>query len=120
MVVKGGIIAWSQMGDPNASIPTPQPVYMPDVRQPWQRRARVLSPSSVQLRCQRQAQYMDDLVPEAVRNCRTIGKRDMKLNDAIPKITVDPETYQVTADGELLEMRSDGGSAIGSAIQALF
>ena len=42
----------------------------------------------------------------AVRNCRTIGKKDMKLNDATPKIEVDPETYRVTADGEHLHLRA--------------
>ena len=49
------------------------------------------------------AQYGLSKRLEAVRHCRNIGKKDLKWNDALPKITVDPETYEVTADGELLK-----------------
>ncbi|GFQ07550.1 urease [Phtheirospermum japonicum] len=71
IVLKGGTIAWSDMGDPNASIPTPEP---------YELNKRV----------------------KAVSNTRKLTKLDMKLNDALPNITVDPETYTVTADGEVL------------------
>jgi urease subunit alpha len=105
MVIKGGVIAWSQMGDPNASIPTPQPVYM---RPMFGSFGRATGPCSIAFVShgsqQKQIPHGYGLTKriEAVRNCRRIGKRDMKFNDALPKITVDPETYEVRADGELL------------------
>jgi urease subunit alpha len=102
-VVKGGIIAWAAMGDPNASIPTPQPVrYRPMFG------ALAAEASSVSFVS---AAAIAADVPEklglrkravAVRNTRAIGKRSMIHNDATPAITVDPETYDVRADGELL------------------
>ena len=103
LVIKGGFIAWSQMGDPNASIPTPQPVYMRPMFGSFGR-ARggsclaLVSNASVS----NVSGYGLTKRIEPVRNCRSIGKRDMKLNDALPKITVDPETYRVTADGAAL------------------
>jgi urease subunit alpha len=105
LVLKGGFIAWAQMGDPNASIPTPQPLVM---RPMFGAFGRAAGPTSLAF-VSRQA--LDAGVPDryglskrlvAVRGCRSIGKRDMKLNDALPRITVDPETYVVTADGEPL------------------
>jgi len=105
MVIKGGVIAWSQMGDPNASIPTPQPVYM---RPMFGSFGRATGPCSIafvsQGSLQKQIPHGYGLTKriESVRNCRRIGKRDMKFNDALPRITVDPETYEVRADGELL------------------
>jgi len=106
MVIKGGVIAWSQMGDPNASIPTPQPVYMRPMFGAFGRATGPCSIAFVSKLCQREsvaAQYGLTKRIEAVRNCRNIGKRDLKWNDALPKITVDPETYEVRADGELLK-----------------
>jgi urease subunit alpha len=103
MVIKGGIIAWSQMGDPNASIPTPQPVYMRPMFGSFGRArggscvAFVSAASLPEVSLYGLTKHI-----EPVRNCRSIGKRDMKLNDALPQITVDPETYCVTADGALL------------------
>jgi urease subunit alpha len=105
MVVKGGVIAWSQMGDPNASIPTPQPVYMRPMFGSFGRAPGLCSLAFVSKLCQEDgvaAEYGLTKRIEAVRNCRNIGKRDLKWNDALPKITVDPETYEVRADGELL------------------
>lgn len=102
MVIKGGFITWSQMGDPNASIPTPQPVLM---RPMFASFGGAVGPSSVafvsQASVERGAALRYDLSKriEPVRNCRRLTKKDMKLNDATPKITVDPETYEVTADG---------------------
>jgi urease subunit alpha len=105
MVIKGGFIAWAQMGDANASIPTPQPVLMRPMFGAFGRATEAISLAFVS-----QASLDHDVATKyrigkrmvAVRGCRTLGKRDMKLNDALPAITVDPETYVVTADGEPL------------------
>ena len=105
MVIKGGIIAWSQMGDPNASIPTPQPVFMRPMFGGFGRASSPISIAFVSNAC-----AVDGVADtyglkkriEPVRGCRNIGKQDMKLNDATPIITVDPETYEVTADGDRL------------------
>ena len=105
LVIKGGVIAWAQMGDPNASIPTPQPVIM---RPMFGAFGRATGPCSIAFVSQASlangaaASYGLSKRLEAVKRCRGIGKKDMKLNDATPKITVDPETYKVTADGEHL------------------
>ena len=105
LVLKGGVIAWSQMGDPNASIPTPQPVFMRPMFGALDRASSPISIAFVSQSCR------DDGLAEgyglkkrleAVRNCRKVQKRDMKLNDATPAIVVDPETYQVLANGENL------------------
>jgi urease subunit alpha len=105
LVLKGGLIAWAQMGDPNASIPTPQPVTM---RPMFGSLGRALGATSIAFVSQ--AALDDGAVTryglckrlEPVRGCRGLGKRDMRLNDALPRIEVDPETYDVRADGELL------------------
>ena len=105
LVVKGGLIAWAQMGDPNASIPTPQPVFMRPMFGAYGSAAGATSVAFVSAAAAAAgvgARYGLGKRVEAVRGCRGIGKRDMKLNDALPKITVDPETYRVTADGEHL------------------
>ncbi|RAI00559.1 urease subunit alpha [Acuticoccus sediminis] len=101
MVLIGGTITAAQMGDPNASIPTPQPVHM---RPQFGAFGRSMTASSVTFVSRAAADqdfgtYKENLV---VENTRGIGKADMKLNDALPKIEVDPETYRVTADGEHL------------------
>ncbi len=105
IVIKGGIIAWSQMGDPNASIPTPQPVLMRPMFGAFGRAPGPISIAFVSRLCRDKgvaAGYGLSKRIEAVRGCRQLGKKDMKWNDATPRITVDPETYEVTADGELL------------------
>ena len=105
LVIKGGTIAWAQMGDPNASIPTPQPVIG---RPMFGALGRAVGGCSVAFVSQVAAaagiggQYGLSKRVEGVRKCRGIGKRDLKHNDALPVITVDPETYHVTADGEHL------------------
>jgi urease subunit alpha len=105
IVLKGGFIAWAQMGDPNASIPTPQPLHM---RPMFGALGRAIGPTSIAFTSQRAEREgrLDELGIEkrvvAVRRCRAIGKRDMVHNDALPSITVDPETYEVRADGMLL------------------
>jgi len=111
MAIKGGVIAWSQMGDPNASIPTPQPVYM---RPMFGALGRAVGGTSIAFVSQLSKEnrvaenYSLSKRIEAVRHCRKISKRDMKWNDALPKITVDPETYEVRADGELLKCEPAG------------
>jgi len=105
MVIKGGVIAWSQMGDPNASIPTPQPVYMRPMFGSFGRATGSCSIAFVSQACHRAGTAVGYGLTkriEPVQHCRKIGKRDMKWNDALPKITVDSETYEVRADGELL------------------
>jgi len=105
MVIKGGIIAWSQMGDPNASIPTPQPVTMRPMFGAFGSAPGPISIAFVSKVCKEQgvaAGYGLSKRIEPVFGCRTIGKKDMKWNDATPRIVVDPETYEVTADGELM------------------
>jgi len=105
MVIKGGVIAWSQMGDPNASIPTPQPVFMRPMFGAFGSAAGPISISFVSGLCKEKGVLSSAGLTkriEAVRGCRNLGKKDMKWNDAMPRITVDPETYEVRADGELL------------------
>jgi urease subunit alpha len=105
LVVKGGLIAWAAMGDPNASIPTPQPVLY---RPMFGALGRARSSTSVTFVS---AAAMAADVPRrlglarqalAVGRCRGLSKRDMIHNDAVPRIEVDPETYEVRADGERL------------------
>ena len=105
MVIKGGIIAWSQMGDANASIPTPQPVLMRPMFGAFGSAPGPISVAFVSGRCQEKgvaAEYGLNKRIEPVRGCRNIGKKHMRWNDAAPRISVNPETYEVRADGELL------------------
>ncbi|MFN3615069.1 MAG: urease subunit alpha, partial [Rubrimonas sp.] len=106
MVLVGGTIACAQMGDPNASIPTPQPVY---TRPMWGAYGRsvergaalFVSQAAIDEGVKGKLGLQKDLL--AVRNTRGgIGKASMKLNDALPVIEVNPETYEVRANGELL------------------
>jgi urease subunit alpha len=105
MVLVGGSIACAQMGDPNASIPTPQPVYS---RQMFGAMGRAVERSAVLFVSEaaqsdgigEQLGLAKDTV--AVKTTRGIGKRDLVLNDHCPEIEVNPETYEVRADGELL------------------
>ena len=104
LIVKGGMIAWALMGDPNASIPTPEPVLY---RPMFGALGGALAPTSITFvsRAAHEAGIRERLglqrLVEPVRGCRTVGKRDMVRNDALPEITVDPETYEVRLDGEL-------------------
>jgi urease subunit alpha len=103
LVIKGGFIAWAQMGDAGASIPTPQPLMM---RPMFGARA----PGAISLAFVSGRAFKEGTTANlglrkrlsAVRNCRNLSKRDMKLNDALPVMEVDPESYQVRADGALL------------------
>jgi urease subunit alpha len=105
IVIKGGMIAWSQMGDANASIPTPQPVHMRPMFASFGGAMTATSLTFVsQIALERgipqQLQLRKPTV--AVSGIRHLSKRDMKLNDALPQMEVDPETYEVRADGQLL------------------
>jgi urease subunit alpha len=105
LVVKGGFIAWSVMGDANASIPTPQPViYRPMFgsfgRVPGSTSITFISKAAQEAGIPAQLGLRKRAV--AVENCRKIGKKDMLHNSAMPHIEVDPETYEVRANGELL------------------
>jgi len=105
LVVKAGMIVAAAMGDPNASIPTPQPVHY---RPMFGAYGNAIAKSSFSFVSQAgidagiAAEFGLSKELLAVSNTRNIGKKDMKLNDALPAMEVDPETYQVTADGELL------------------
>src|SRR5437588_12323054 len=105
MTVKGSFMAWTAMGDPNASIPPPQPVlYRPMFG------AFGSATAATALTFVSKAALEEELPLKlglrktvvAVEKCREIGKANMLLNDATPSIEVDPETYEVRADGELL------------------
>jgi len=105
MVIKGGFIAWSVMGDPNASIPTPQPVlYRPMFA------SFGSAPASTSMSFVSQAAFENGIAANlglrsmvaAVRGCRTVGKKDLIHNDATPDIQVDPETYEVRIDGQAI------------------
>ena len=104
IVIKGGQIAWAQMGDPNASIPTPEPVIMRPMwaaHKPGTTCVAFVSKSCVDKGIAESYGLSKRVMP--VQKCRGLTKLDMRHNDALPVITVDPETYQVTADGEKLE-----------------
>ena len=106
MVLLGGTIAAAPMGDPNASIPTPQPVHYRPMFGGFGKspaRSSVTFVSRLAYEAGLQQALGVDKAMLAVENTRGgIGKAAMKLNDATPKIEVDPETYEVRADGELL------------------
>ncbi|MEE2831679.1 MAG: urease subunit alpha [Candidatus Latescibacterota bacterium] len=102
LVIKGGVIGWAQMGDANASIPTPQPVY---ARPMFGARGKAIGPTSLAFVSQVSqdrvdAEYDLSKAVVAVENCRSIDKSDMRLNDLTPDIDIDPETYTVVVDGE--------------------
>jgi urease subunit alpha len=103
MVIKGGFICWSVMGDANASIPTPQPVLY---RPMFGSFGKAIGPIAATFVSAASLVEVGKLGLEkrivAVQNCRGIGKANMVHNDATPKIDVDPETYEVRANGELL------------------
>ena len=104
LIVKGGMIAAAAMGDPNASIPTPQPVHYRPMFGSYAGalKAAVTFVSQAALENPEVAALNLAKPLVAVKNTRTVSKRDMVLNSATPVIDVDPETYAVRADGELL------------------
>ena len=105
MVVIGGSIACAQMGDPNASIPTPQPVYTRPMFSSFGRSLEsssvtFVSKDSLKLGNLESLKIAKNTI--AVENTRNISKKDMVFNNYCPDISVDPETYEVTADGNIL------------------
>ncbi|QOL81050.1 urease subunit alpha [Pseudooceanicola spongiae] len=105
MILLGGSIVAAQMGDPNASIPTPQPVYTRPMFGAYGRAVENSAVVFVSAAAQAEGvreRYGLAKQTVAVLNTRNITKRDLILNDALPKIEVNPETYEVRADGVLL------------------
>lgn len=105
MILKGGMIAAAPMGDPNASIPTPQPVHYREMfgalgKATAQTSVTFVSEASLKNNLNESLGLDRNLV--ACKNTRNISKKDMILNDWMPDVTVDPQTYEVRADGELL------------------
>jgi len=105
LVIKGGMIVHAMMGDPNASIPTPQPVHSRPMFGSYGRAMAAscisfVSQAAIQGKVAERLGLSRMVLP--VVGTRGIGKAEMKLNDALPDINVDPETYEVHADGELL------------------
>ena len=105
LILKGGMIAWAQMGDANASIPTPQPVHLRPMFGSFgntiaSTRFTFLSQAALDAGLPQQLQLRSRVA--AVKGTRSLQKTDLKLNDALPQMEVDPETYEVRADGELL------------------
>ncbi|MEZ8025857.1 urease subunit alpha [Enterovibrio norvegicus] len=105
LVIKGGLIVTAPMGDPNGSIPTPQPVHYRPMfgsygRGPATSSLLFMSQSSIENGVHDMLGLQSGI--SAVKGCRTIRKKDMKLNDWQPNIEVDPQTYEVRADGQLL------------------
>ena len=105
MVIKGGMIAASKMGDPNAAIPTPQPVIMRNMFGAYGNAVHKTSVTFVS-----QAGIDNNIAEKygvkkemlAVKGCRTVGKKDMIHNDASPNIEVNPENYEVSIDGKVI------------------
>ncbi|MEM7796676.1 MAG: urease subunit alpha [Cyanobacteria bacterium P01_C01_bin.118] len=105
IVIKGGAIAWAQMGDPNASIPTPQPIHMRPMFGSYGGAIGSTSLtflSKVAAEADIASQIGLQTTTVAVSGCRNLSKADMKLNDYQPTMEVDAETYEVRADGQLL------------------
>jgi urease subunit alpha len=106
LVVKGGLIAWSQMGDPNGSIPTPEPVLSRPMWGAFGEARRDTCVTFVSQQSLAEPGLAERLCLgkrlAGVGGTRALGKRDMVLNDAMPDIEVDPETYVVTVDGQAI------------------
>ncbi|ANV83088.1 urease subunit alpha [Picosynechococcus sp. PCC 7003] len=105
LVIKGGAIAYAQMGDANASIPTPQPVHMRPMFANFGKAMQstaltFVSQAAMEADVATRLGLQRTVLP--VANCRNLTKRDLKLNDYLPRMEVDPETYHVRADGEML------------------
>jgi urease subunit alpha len=105
LILKSGMIAAAPMGDPNASIPTPQPVHYRTMFGAYGLAANLTSVafmSQYAIKAGVHERIGLKAMTYGVRNCRTIGKKDMVNNDYLPVIEVDSQTYQVRADGQLL------------------
>jgi urease subunit alpha len=107
LIVKGGVVSWAQMGDPNASLPTPQPVYYRPMYGAFGKalplgRVTLLSQAAIDLGVPEKLGLESPCV--AVRGTRTVTKFDMAYNDQTPEIEVDPETFKVTVNGDYAEI----------------
>ena len=116
LIFKGGLIASANMGDPNASIPTPQPTfYRPQFashgRARYATSLTFVSDAALREGTLEPLQLQKRL--SAVRNTRGISKRDLLWNNALPHIEVDPETYVVKADGR--ELRCEPAATLPMA-----
>ncbi|MBC8209923.1 MAG: urease subunit alpha [Gammaproteobacteria bacterium] len=105
LIIKGGMISAAPMGDPNASIPTPQPVHYRSMfgalgKARHRTSMTFMSQAAIEAGVDTQLQLQSKI--GTVKNCRNINKSSMLLNDYLPEISVDAQTYQVRADGELL------------------
>ena len=105
VIIKGGMVAGAKMGDANASIPTTEPMIYKKMfgahgKAKFDTCITFTSQAAIKENIKEKYGLEKILLP--VKNCRNIGKKDMIFNDKTPKITVDPETYQVTADGEVI------------------
>lgn len=104
-VIKGGFIAWAAMGDANASIPTVQPVIgRPMFGYYDTSQTSICWVSQASVDNGKIKSYGLKKMIEPVKGCRNLSKKDMKLNDVTPQMTVDPETYLVHADGVLCDV----------------
>ncbi|MGI0088498.1 MAG: urease subunit alpha [Nitrosotalea sp.] len=104
LVIKGGFVAYSLMGDPNASIPTPEPVYYRPMfgafgKAVYSTSVTFTSKLAIRNGLSRKLGLKKRLLP--VKNCRKISKKNMLYNNLLPKIEIDPETYKVLVDGKL-------------------
>jgi urease subunit alpha len=105
LVLKGGMISYAQMGDPNASIPTPEPVFNRPMfgalgSAKYSTTMTFLSKAAFDKGVHHQLNLRKQI--GVVKNCRNIGKKDMRLNHEVPEIDVNPETYEVRVDGKLI------------------
>jgi len=104
LIIKGGFIAYSLMGDPNASIPTPEPIYYRPMfgamgKAKYSTSVTFTSKSAIRNGLQKKLNLKKKLLP--VKNCRNISKKNMIYNNLIPKIEIDPETYVVKVNGSI-------------------
>ena len=105
LVIKGGFVAWAQVGDANASVPTPEPVWarpMFGAAPPVAAGSSLafVAPAAIEAGLAGHVEVKRQLVP--VRNSRGLTKADLPLNDALPRIDVDPDSFAVTIDGEVV------------------
>ncbi|KAG8163399.1 hypothetical protein KVR01_006696 [Diaporthe batatas] len=103
LVIKSGLVSWAMMGDPNASIPTVQPIVARPMYAPMVPATSVLFVSQASIEHGVVQTYNLRKRVEPVRGCRSVGKKDMRYNDAMPRMRVDPESYTVEADGQVCE-----------------
>ena len=116
MVIKGGAISWSNMGDPNASLPTPQPCYYRPMFGAFGRTLpgtciSFVSQAAVQNDIKRRLKLDRMVVP--VRRTRQLTKHDMVLNAATPRIDVNPETFDVAINGERIDIKPAASFSLG-------